>query len=655
MAATVAGLLAASSRTEIILCELEPMYTLLGFAAAGGGFVNTYGLSIPRLVETARVIGGLYAPCIRVTVNGVALTQRASIALVDANAGSWYWDESGGLLYVRTATGVPGDFTMLAGRRLYLASAPITLEQTAGSPTTAVYYQPWLTGDLPQVRRQVEDLLSGMSTFPEGAVSFTNGHRAWYGLVAADGQWNWKYSTAKFYLGGSYNGLTLARVDYAPIATMLVEDVAPTETTCRFDLQPLRRLTDLELPVTPIFDSTYPNLDNGVGGTKKWIGYGRATIKPDLTDTTTSQGVYTLADAAYQTLFAVNQVWAIEKRTKVWTLLTETTHYTKNLTACTVTIVSATYPHSDYEIAVDVTGKPDGLGSYYHTYAAIVQDIIKTHLGIAAADIDTAAFTLVESDATADLALWIKNPRSIASILASSEPELASLGRSVMGTLQQTAAGLWTVRTWDPRVDTITTSLRREDLATFEPKPKFKTIYSSVRVYYGYDHARDEWAVVEVNDPTIQYRTGSRDRLEMFTFLTAEANALTLASRYLLLAGAVTVEAEFEERGAMLAQLNAGDKVAITYSPAPTVSGSYVSSPFEILDLVVRYSPKVTVTGLLGNLRGLGGRIGRWMGTSAPAWSAATEAERNASGFWANSSGLIDPADVSTVNRSIWW
>lgn len=652
---TLARLLAASTREEIILCELEPSCTLLGFAAAGGGLTNTYAVSLPRLVQTDYVVGGIYANTIRVTENGVALTQQTSAANVDAGAGRWCWDEAAGLLYVRPTAGAPGSYTMLATRRLYFASSPLVLELTAGSPATAVYYHPWITGDLPRVRREVEDLLSGGTTFPSGSVSFTNGHGAWFTLVAPDGRWNWKNTLARFYLGGRYNGLTLAREEYGAVATMITEDVAPTETTCAFALQPLRRLTELELPVTPFFEAAYPNLGDGVRGTKKWIGYGRATMVPDLTDTATSQGVYTVADAAYQTLFAIHNVWAVRKDTGAWTLLAETTHYTQDLTACTVTVTSAMYPPADYTLAIEVTGKPDGLGSYLQTYGEIVRDMLATFLGIATADIDAAGFAATDLEADAELSLWVKSPRSLASIFATMEPEYPSLGRSVMGTVQQTAEGLWTARIWDPSLDSVTTTLRREDLARFDPKPKLRMVFSAVRVHYGFDHARQQWSVAEVTDPTVQYKTGSRDRLDLFTFLVSASNAETIAERYMLLAGAVTVEAEFAERGALLAQVNAGDKVYVTYTPAPSAGGDYVAQPFEVLSLEVAYAPKVTVTGILGDLRGLGGRVGRWMGSGAPDWSTATPAERQASGFWTDSAGLADSGDAASGNRSIWW
>ena len=45
--------------------------------------------------------------------------------------------------------------------------------------------------------------------------------------------------------------------------------------------------------------------------------------------------------------------------------------------------------------------------------------------------------------------------------------------------------------------------------------------------------------------------------------------------------------------------------------------------------------------------------FGTWMADSAPAWSAATEPQRNDSGFWTDDDGFIDPADARS-QRSLW-
>jgi hypothetical protein len=656
-AGSFASWLAATVREEYILCELEPSKTLMGFTAVGGAYPNTYQIAFSRFHQTDVIVGGIYGPVIGVDQNDTALTARASLALVNSNAGSYWWDEANELLYVHTTSGAdPDAFTLIqASVRFCLANAPIVLERTPGDPATAVYYLPWMTDDVPRIRRQADDLLSGSMAVPSGSVSFINGHLAWFTLVASDGAWNWKYKPARFLIGGNYDGLSLTRAQYAAMATMRVEDVAPAEDVCRFELMPLQRFAEIGLPVTPFFSADYPNLGDGVEGTKKWIGYGRTIMRPDLTDTATSQGVYTIADAAFQTLFAVHSVWAVRKNTGAWTLLTETTHYTKDLTLCTVTITSASYPHADYTIAVDVTGKPNGTGSYIQTYAAIVEDLLRTFLGAATAELDTTAFAAAAAASVNELSLWIKDERSLTSIMATAEAGFPSLGRSAMGSVQQTVEGAWTARVWDPSVDAITTSLRRADFAAFTPKPKLKTVYSTVRVHYAYDHARDQWAIAEADSPATRYRTKSRDRLDIYTYLRSASAASNLAHRYLLLAGAVTVEASFVERGALLARHEGGAKAFVTYTPSPRASGGYDTYPFEVLDLEVAMAPKLSTSGTVGDLRGLGGRIGRIVAPGSPDYLSATAAERVVSGFITNAAGLADPTDAASGNISLIW
>lgn len=657
---TFAGWLAWPDREEIVLCELDPSFTLAGFDPVGGSPTTTYSIALPRMVQTAQIVGGLYTRCLGVRENDTDLTERSSLVLVEANAGSWFWDEDTELLYVHSTTGADPDlFTFYqATRRLYLSNAPIVLNRVDDDPDTGIYYHPMLTDELPHVRREVEDLLFGSKNIPSGSVAFTNGHEAWFTLVAQDGLWNWKNKTVRFLIGGSYNGLTLNRSQYETQATMVVEDVAPDDQVCRFDLQPLDRFTELEVPVTPYFEDTYPNLGDGVRGTKKWIGYGRATIPPDLTDSTlggspAAFGVYTVADAAFQTLFAIYNVWAISKNTQVWTLLVATVDYTYDLTACTVTIVNATYVPQDYTLAVDVAGEPDGAGSYLQKFGSIARDLLEKFLGTT--DLDDAAFDAADVEASSELALWIKEPRSLASILQTAEPAFPSLGRSSMGRINQTIEGQFTASVWTPGIEDIDTSLRREDFAAFRPAPKLKTVFSAVRVNYNYDHVRKQWSVVEVSSSATQYKTGSRDVLELFTYHRTGGSAESLAERYQLLAGAITVQAEFEERGALLCRHEAGDKVNVTYRPAPSVAGEYIDKPFEILSMEVAYAPKLKVTGLLGDLRGIGGTIGRWMDSDAPDWADATSEERLRSGFWCDSNGRPEPSDPASANQSIWW
>jgi len=648
--------LAWPDREEVVIAEFNPAVRLAAWTKTSGK-TYVYEIALPRLVGTAQVAGGVYRPCTAVRENGTALTAAASVAAVDATASTWFWDEANGTLYVHSSTGdSPDDFTVYSALvRFYVATTGIVLDATDADADTGIYYQPWLQDQLPTIRDQMEDALSGRKVTPTGNVSLTNGHGFWHTVIAPDGIYAWKNKRVMFYLGGRYRGQSLLRSQYATRVTMLVEDVSANEEQAVFTLKPLTKQLDIELPVTPYFESAYPNLGDGVRGTKKWIGYGRATIRPDLTDTS-SHGIYTVADAAYQTLFAVHNVWAAAKSTGARTLLTLTTHYTVDLTACTVTVVDATYAHADYVLEVDVTGKPDGSGGSLATFGAIVRDILQTFLGATSADLDTASFTAADEANPDALSVWVKSPRQLRSMMGGTEPGLPSLERSVMGRLGQTRAGLWRVDIWEPGYDVSTAvSLRKEDFATFSPEPKFETVFSTSRVFYAYDPATQEWAVEEATDVEVQYLDDAYERLDLYTYLTDASAAQRLAQRYQFISGAVSVEIAFAERGAKLAEQVAGDRVLVTYSPAPAAAGAYENRVFELIDLTSGVGSPMRIAGRLGDLRGIGARVGLWKDSAAPAWSAATSLERAQPGFWSDSGGLVDSADAATRDKSVWW
>ena len=653
-----ADLLAASERRPVVLCEMTPSLVLGGFTAVGGAAPNTYQISLPRAILQSSFQGGIYRRCVGVRENNTDLTERASLAQVDANASSWYWDESAELLYVRTSSGAdPDTFTAYqAFVTFYFSDTGITLNRTDGNPSTGVYHQPWLIGGAPKLTSEVEDLLFGVKLSQTGDVAFSNAHGFWNTLIARNSDYVWKNKKARFYLGGEYNGQSLLRSEYQPLVTMLIEDVSADELECRFTLKPLAKRLERQVPVTPFFTSTYPNLGDGVEGTKKWIGYGRATIRPDLTDTTVSQGKWTIADAAYQTLFAVHAAYAVHKTTGARTTLTVTVDYTVDLAACTLTVVNATYNFANYYIEVDVTGKPDGAGSYYKTFGTIVKDLLQTFAGEIAADLDTASFTQADIDAPQELSVWLKNPRSLASILATDELGQPSLERSVMGTVQQTLEGKWTVSIFDPGYDSATvTRLRREDFAKFLPEPKLESVFSTTNVYYDKDHSTGNWPVAQATDARVQYLSETQDFVDIYTFLRSSSDALTLAQRFQFIAGGVSLEVEFEERGAKLAAHRAGQKVLVTYGPAPDATGVFTEKAFELVRLDKNFSPVVTIAGRLGDLRGIAGMLGHWVDSAAPDWSAANASERANSGFWSDASGFVDPADGSTRDIRVWW
>lgn len=661
MAGTFAEFITWPEREEIVLVELTPALVLSGWTATGGGAPNCYQVSCPALVGTGQVAGGVYRRVVGLRENGTALTERASLAACNSNAGSWFWDEAAGILYTRTSGGGdPDTYTVFSALvRFYLATTGIVLNRVDGDGSTGIYHQPWLTGDVPSIVQEVEDVLFGIKTTPSGQVMATNAHGFWHTVIAPDGQYSWKNRQVSVLLGGRYRGQELARSEYQAVATMLVDDVVADEASVTWLLKPLARLTDQQIPPTPYFEATYPNLGDGVRGTRKWIGYGRAWVAPDLTDRS-GLGVWTLADAAYQTLYRVHAVHAVSSQ-GVRVSLTETQDYAVNLTACTVTLLNPAYPWETYRLEVDVTGKPGGARGYLSTFAEIVQDLLTVHLGVPSGDLDASAFTSAQTAAPQELALWIKEPRTIAAVISSREDGLASLERSVHGTLLQTRDGQWTCRIWEPTYDTTgatLVSLRKEDLALFRPEPKFEAVYTATRVHYAYDHARAEWDVAEDADARAQHLTGSRDVLGVYTYLCSAGDAEALAKRYQFILSHAQLAVTFEERGTRLADAEPGDRVLITHSPAPTATGVFLSRLCEITRLERRFAPMFRVSGVVEDLDALDNlprQVGEWTDGAAPAWASASAAQRLSQGFWCDANGQPDTGDPASANASRWW
>lgn len=657
MAGTFTAWASWPDREEIVLAELTPRLVLTGWTAVGGGAPNCYQVACPTHVGHASVPGGVYRPVVGLQQNATPLTELASLAACNSNAGSWFWDAATGTLYAHTTSGAdPDAFTVVAASvRFYLATTGIVLNQVDGDASTGVYHQPWLRGDAPVVVQEVEDVIFGVKRSTGGELSATNGHGFWHTVVARDGDYEWKHARVRVFLGGRYRGLTLDRSEYAPVATMLVDDIGCTEEACTWVLKPVARLTDQELPVTPYFDGP---LGDGVRGTRKWLGYGRAWIAPDLTDVT-GLGVYTVADAAFQTLTRVHRVYAVMKSGGAVQHLGEGQHYTVDLTACTITIIDAAYAWDLATLQVDVTGKPGGVRGYLSTFAEIVEDILTVHLGIAAAEIDSASFAAAQAAAPQELAVWLKAPRQVASILATREANQPSLGASVGGTVLQSRAGLWQLRIWTPQIDaTGLPVLRREDLATFAPQPKLEAVYSAVRVHYGYHHALGEWGVDDDTDARTQHLTGSRDRVDIWTFLRSAGDAEVLAARALYILTHTPLQVAFTERGTLLAEVEAGDRALVSYAPAPVAAGAFIDRACQIARLEQRFAPQFSISGVLEDLDGFDGlarSTGRWMGSSAPNWAAATAAERLLSGFWCTTNGRADAGDAASANVSRWW
>ena len=649
MAGTYAEFITWPDREEILLAQPRPLLTLTGWTATGGGFTNTYQVAVANVTSPPSGHQALYRRVVGARENATELTAQTSVANVDANAGSFYWDEAAGILYVRTTGAAvdPDTKTVMAARlELFLATTSVVLNATDGDANTGRFYAGIVApAGGPTVVQEMDDIRSGVKTAWDGDLVVTNADKAFFHMLHSDSGYTWKNQQVVFKLGGRYRGQSLDLSQYQTIATMLVEDVAADEATCTFALKPLARLTDVTVPVTPYFESEYPALGDGVRGTHKAILYGRAWVAPALTSTA-GFGTWTIADAAYQNLYRVHGVDAIRRSDQLRVPLTEGQDYTVNLTTCTVTIVREEYTHATWAIAVDATGKTNlhaeaggavGTRGYLSTASEIARDLLCSFAGVKSAGLDASAFAEAHLDAPEELGVWIPSPRSLASILSTSESGQPSIERSVNAIIGQTRAGLWTMRVWDPTYDATTLPvLTKQDFAAFSPSPRLESLTTSTRIWFARDgRFENTWAKADQADTVQQHLTGvTGPPLEVWTFLRNVGDADVLAGRYQFLERYATVEVDFMERGALLSLTDVGQRVLVTYDPAATATGAYADHAFVLVRTERGYAPHMTSQGALRDVHRVTNRAGRWKDAADPNYASASAAQRLLSGFW---------------------
>jgi hypothetical protein len=130
----------------------------LQFWTLGGGLTNTY--YAPTVAGASRTVED-------VKENGTSLTERASTALVDASAGSWYWDRTNSRVYVHAAGSVsPYSKSLQAMLQFYFTDR-------IGRTCNGVFYDPRVKS-LPVLSMRIEDKFGKVGQIGGGKIEFHN-------------------------------------------------------------------------------------------------------------------------------------------------------------------------------------------------------------------------------------------------------------------------------------------------------------------------------------------------------------------------------------------------------------------------------------------------------------------------------------------------
>jgi hypothetical protein len=311
--------IADSYAERVVLCALvlAEQTSGSGWTSESPTYPNTYSLTLSPYIASSIVAGGVYRDINGVRENATDYTERVSIALVDANASSWYYDEANTTMYVRTSTGSDPD--TFASILVFFA-----IMGSTSAKALVRLFEPMLVGELPVVSLEAEDIIFGIKALEEGNLDWQNAHKFW-DTVSQD--YIWKNKKAIFYIGGG----TLSFSDYEKIAVMRIEDAAIGDEICRFRLAHMGTVLDKILPLNTFTKTDYPNLGEGVEGTYKPILWGsKRDIPCKLTDSTLGANVWLVSDADAHELTAITTVRAVDSNGAQHGL-TENIEYTKSL------------------------------------------------------------------------------------------------------------------------------------------------------------------------------------------------------------------------------------------------------------------------------------------------------------------------------------
>lgn len=339
---------------KIFLFEIQCAKKLTGMVL--------YGAGPAWYASMAQEISG-------VDEDGAALTERSTIALTEANAGSWYWDRSTQRLYVHTTgSDDPANYTIVIKHTLYLANAD-------RAPYNSRYYEARIEG-IPAFRREMQNVFFGRSMASFGDIVIANESGALNYLV------NWVFAGQPF--SAKLGGPELDDADYTTVLAGVCAKVPEiTRQSIKIPVRDNAVLLRKKIPTT--FLAAGANVPDASVGKEVPLCYGTCyNIKPLHTNSSTHE--YQVHVDQIKDILAVYEDGVLTAKT-----------VTKNLSAGTFTLSAA----ATGTVTCDVEGAY--VGTFWELPGAIKKELLDDYLP----DIDYVSADLTQLDTDRPYALGI--------------------------------------------------------------------------------------------------------------------------------------------------------------------------------------------------------------------------------------------------------
>lgn len=627
---------ALPSAQRVVLMDLTAGQQLRGWTFDSATAVYRIAYDPFSHPTTARPDRGLYRGLDAVWENGTPLTVRASLGLVQANAGSYFFDEPNQTLYVRTSGSVNPDSvaSILAIFHVCVATEPMHF---AGQRQ----YDAQLTGDnLPSLLTEQSDPLLGVSTYPSGSVSINNADNFWDTLAfqSFSGTTGWEFVNmpVTFRVGGE----SMAFSDYALLVSMqIAKPPASNPDLCTFQLRSISNATVTAFPQHTYNDAQALGLlgagsdpsiianNATLNGVYLPMGWGQLFSVPlqrlDIIGVT--HFGYTICQAIDPLQAGAGVPMSVNVtggrvRDRATSAITElTTAQIFALTNGQVGVDSSFNP-DDYDFFADVqvlTGLTLEL-----TAGPIVHRLL-TASGIPDSQINTAGLAALDTARPQWIGLYAPGGADVTTFQSATDL-INIVERSLAISIHATAAFTFDCAAWDPSFTLATTPIYDEsDVLSFSIDDSVtQQLVSKVVVQYAEQIGLGTWSQVSASSTEAAVTLGSQNSLTIQTCLANQHDAVDVANLALMTNRQAT-QKYLMTVGARAANANPWDKIRPTLTRGPSRTAGSFDQILEITAMTKHLSD-CTVDLVLGNQRGFGESAKTIAPDGTPDWGSAS-------------------------------
>lgn len=645
MITTFEELISTPDTHKITLAEITPGENLVTQSWTQEGSPNTNVWRLSYLQESVTLSDGTQHIFVKsvdsMKADSTDLSVQASIANVHANSNSFWHDTANSLLYVNVG-GDPSTTVdvLIAYFKLRFATEGVTLDDKD--------YDPYLQG-APGISHSAQDILSAFSEIGGGDVGLDNSDGLFDTIIE---KFIWINRTFALLYGGE----DLAYDEYQTAFTGVITKKRWGLTAITLTIENIKQTLERTLP-EDVFDSTtYPNMDSQIEGKVIPIAFGTAieASAPIVAAIDESLGTDQVQfKIAGHEIFSVDNAWVSYDNGDTWTQLTfadpltgSNQYKVSSLPNATIDVefTASGYVTGQTRVKVAFKGIENSDTTQMVSFSDFAKELLVTYNEFTTADLDTTSFSDSKTESDATGFIYLDKSQKTSEIIK-------KIAKSDAAFFDVDADGKFVYKVWTPTVDSDAPTYDDSDLLTFSVEYDTDEHFTSVSVGYSMDPKTGEYLYAVNTSEEAQNLTGVKNTKPIETYLDNQSDANILGQRHLLLRKNPTAKVSSSVK-LQLAQKNIGGQIKITRSRAP--GGAWTAKRLEIISIIKDVANNV-IRFICDDLKGIGESMGIWVSSSAPVYTAATDAEKESQGFWLDSNGLADPGDPESKNVSIWY